>query len=97
LPGRTVECYRERAPRPDNVGELREHEGRGSPEVRCFGDGGEKLGKALSAELRAGGYRGTELRPGGNSGGLTLRVAQVAASDLHSRSASYRVRPILRS
>ena len=93
---RTIERYSKPPSRPYDVGELREHEGRGSLEVRCFGDGGEELGEPISAQLGAGGYRGAELRSGGNSGGLTLRVAQVAASDLHFRSASCRARPLHR-
>ena len=79
---RTVERNRQGSPRSEDVRQLGDHEGRRSDEIWCFGDCGEKLRELLSAELRAGGYRCT----------LTLRVAQVAASDQHFPSASDRAR-----
>ena len=73
LVGGVIECDRNAAPRTNDVGELREHEGGRGDEIGRLGYGSEKLGEAFSAELRAGSYRYC----------LTLRVVQVAASDLH--------------
>ena len=79
---RAVQRHRQPPARTDNIGELREHERRGSFKIGRFGDSGEKLGQALSAELRADRYRGT----------LTLGFVQVAVSDLHFLPASGRAR-----
>src|SRR5437868_7113013 len=69
LARRAVESDYNSPSRTNDVGELREHEGGRGDKIGCLGYGGEKLGEAFSAELRAGGYRCA----------LTLRVVQVAA------------------
>ena len=80
LPGRKVQADDQPALGTNDVGELREHEGGRGYEIGCLRNGGEQLGEAFSTYLRAGGYRCA----------LTLRVVQVAALDLHFRTASFR-------